>query len=212
MSTYPIFNNKDNKTLVFYACAKNANTSAKLFFAKHLGIENNFYFIEDDIPRYKTRESLDLVNKKLGKKNLINIWPNYQKFTEVNANFKCCIIRHPYERFISTYRNRILFHKDKNFRNYTIDMVLDQLENKKFENKHFLPQYFFLGDTLSYYSFYTDMKNIKFFENSVNSFFGKKIEFPKLQTGGKNYMVNLTNKQKKRIQNIYQKDFEFFYI
>ena len=64
MSTYPIFNNKDNKTLVFYACAKNANTSAKLFFAKHLGIENNFYFTEDDIPRYKTRESLNLVKEK----------------------------------------------------------------------------------------------------------------------------------------------------
>ena len=212
MSTYPIFNNKDNKTLVFYACAKNANTSAKLFFAKHLGIENNFYFIEDDIPRYKTRESLNLAKENVGKKNLINIWPNYQKFSGVKADIKCCIIRHPYDRFVSTYRNRILFHKDKNFRNYTIDMVLDQLENNKFENKHFLPQYFFLGNTLLYYTFYADMKNIKFFENSVNSFFGKKIEFPKLQTGGKNYMVNLTNKQKKRIQNIYQKDFEFFYI
>ena len=56
------------------------------------------------------------------------------------------------------------------------------------------------------------MKNIKFFANSVNSFFGKKIEFPKIQTGGKNFMVKLTNNQKKRIQNIYQKDFEFFYI
>ena len=37
---YGIFKNKKtNKTLVYYPCPKNANTSAKLFFAKHLGID-----------------------------------------------------------------------------------------------------------------------------------------------------------------------------
>ena len=67
MSTYPIFKNNKNETLVFYACAKNANSSAKLFFAKHLGIENNFFFIEDDIPKHKTKESLDVIEKHFGK-------------------------------------------------------------------------------------------------------------------------------------------------
>ena len=50
---YPIFTNKkNNKKLVFYPVKKNANSSSKLFFAKHLGIQDNFYFLEDEKPRF----------------------------------------------------------------------------------------------------------------------------------------------------------------
>ena len=85
MSTYPIFNNHKGEKLVYYSCPKNANSSAKLFFAKHLDIENEYYFIEDLLPRHKTKEGDELINKKhKGKKNLINIFPNYQEFEKVN--------------------------------------------------------------------------------------------------------------------------------
>lgn len=210
MSTYPIFKNKKNKTLVFYSCAKNANTSCKLFFAKHLAIDKKFFFIEDEVPRHLLKESSLSINKNVGKKNLINIWPNYQEFKKVEADFKCCLIRNPYKRFISAYKNRILFHKDKDFKDYTIDMILDQLDQNKFSNRHFLPQYFFLGTNLSYYNFYADIKKINLFINFINNFFEKKIDFPKLQTGGKEFDINLTTKQKKRIKAIYHKDFEIF--
>ena len=54
MSSYGIFENKDKtKKLVFYPCPKNANSSAKLFFIKHLGLENEYIFLSDNIPRYK---------------------------------------------------------------------------------------------------------------------------------------------------------------
>jgi len=210
MSTYPIFENKKKQTLVFYACAKNANSSAKLFFAKHLGIENKFFFIEDKIPKYKTKESLNLIKNYDGKKNLINIWPNHQKFEKVKSNFKCCIIRNPHERFISAYKNRVLFHKDKKFNNYTIDMILNELEKNNFHNKHFLPQSYYLGYDLSYYSLSVDLKKINLFTNYINDFFEKKIEFPKLQTGGQHFNIELSTIQKTRIEKIYQKDFEFF--
>jgi len=210
MSTYSIFKNKNNKTLVFYSCAKNANTSTKLFFAKHLGLENNFFFIEDEIPKYKNEESLNLIKKTPERKNLINIWPNHQKFGEVKADIKCCIIRHPIDRFISAYKNRILFHKDKDFSNFSIDMILDELEENNFTNKHFLPQNYFLGKDLSYYNFFVDIKKINLFVNYINSFFGKTIEFPKLQTGGNNFNIQLTVTQKKRIKKIYTEDFNYF--
>jgi hypothetical protein len=204
MSTYGIFENKkNNKKLVFYPCAKNANTSAKLFFLKHLGIENKFIFLSDKIPKYKQTK-----NQFLGKKNL-NLFLSVKKpFSIINADYKCCIIRHPIDRFLSAYKNRILFHKDKKFGDHTIDMILKKLENGLFENRHFLPQTYFLGDSLNYYTFYSDLKNIKYFEEKVNEFFGKKIEFPKLQIGGKEFDIKLSTQQINKIEKIYAKDFK----
>tara|TARA_Y100000590_G_scaffold84475_1_gene94385 strand:- start:2690 stop:3340 length:651 start_codon:yes stop_codon:yes gene_type:complete len=206
-SVYGIFKNKNtNKTIVYYPCPKNANTSAKLFFLRHMNLENNFIFIGDKIPSYK-QEIRDFGEKN----NLINFLPLKQKFEKVDANIKCCIIRDPIDRFISSYKNRILFHKDKSFDNHSIDMVLEKLEAGLFENKHFLPQNYFLGDNLNYFQIYADVKNINFFQNKINEFFEKNIEFPKLQTGGKNFLIKLNKKQIRRVKNIYQKDYEIFY-
>ena len=56
-STYGVFINKrTEEKLAFYPCPKNANTSAKLFFLCHLGIENKFIFIGDKVPLYKQTE------------------------------------------------------------------------------------------------------------------------------------------------------------
>ena len=203
-SIYGIFINKrTNKKLAYYPCPKNANTSAKLFFLKHLGIENEFVFIGDDIPNYMQKE-IDF-NKK---KNLVNFLPCKQPFSKVDVDLKCCIIRNPIDRFISSYKNRILFHKDINFIDHSIDMVLDKLESNLFENKHFLLQSFSLGNNISYYSFYADVKNIKPFEEAINEFFEKKVSFPKLQTGGNEFQINLNSSQINRIRKIYAKDFE----
>tara|TARA_Y100000590_G_scaffold464593_1_gene634420 strand:- start:220 stop:876 length:657 start_codon:yes stop_codon:yes gene_type:complete len=213
MSTYPIFKNKKNETLVFYSCPKNGNTSAKLFFAKHLGIENNFYFTQDQIPKFKYEESSKKVLeiKKSGKKtNLVNIWPNHQKFEKVDATYKCCIIRDPIERFLSAYRNRILFHKDSDFFEYTIDSIIDNLLNNNFKNKHFLPQYYYLGNDLSYYNFCENINKIKEFEKYINNFFGNNIFFPKLQTGGNDKKIELSSNQTEKIKYIYKKDFDIF--
>ena len=87
-------------------------------------------------------------------------------------------------------------------------MVLDKLESNLFENKHFLLQSFFLGNNISYYSFYADVKNIKPFEEAINEFFEKKVSFPKLQTGGNEFQINLNSSQINRIRKIYAKDFE----
>ena len=69
------------------------------------------------------------------KKNLVNFLPCKQPFSKVDVDLKCCIIRNPIDRFISSYKNRILFHKDINFIDHSIDMVLDKLESNLFENK-----------------------------------------------------------------------------
>ena len=57
---YLVFiNKKTKKKLAFYPVAKNANTSAKLFLIRHLGIEEKFFYIEN-IPRHKhTKQMYD---------------------------------------------------------------------------------------------------------------------------------------------------------
>ena len=52
-SKYAKFINRNNgSTLVYYPVPKNANTSAKLFFAKHLKLDDKFIFLGDKKPEY----------------------------------------------------------------------------------------------------------------------------------------------------------------
>ena len=207
---YAIFiNKKNNKKLVFYPVAKNANTSAKLFFIRHLGLEEKFFYIED-IPRYKHTKAM--YDTHIGKHNLINFFPPYTSFKEMPVDIKCCIVRNPIKRFISTYTNRILFHKDEQFKNFTIDQFLESLESSAFDNKHFLPQSYWLGHELSYYTFYSFTNEIENFEMKINSFFGQEKKFPKLQTGGNTNFLKLDNSQENKIKKIYSSDFDLLKI
>ena len=205
-SSYGVFYNPINKQkLVYYPCPKNANTSAKLFFARHLGVEKDYIFIGDKKPRYK-QDNKDFSLKK----NIISFLPSKQPFSKISENFiKCCTIRNPIKRFLSAYKNRILYHKDKDFENHSIDQILTKLDNGSFQNKHFLPQTFFLGNNLRYYDFYANVNNIKLFQIRVNEFFNKKINFPKVQTGGGDIKIDLTSEQISKIEKIYEKDFLF---
>ena len=207
-STYAIFNNSKNKSLVFYQCPKNANSSAKLFFAKHIGVDQKLFFIEDKIPRHCVKEHKALESQHKDKINLINFFPNYQKFGKVNCDIKCCITRNPLKRFVSSYKNRILFHKDKEFNNLSVNEILEKLEYGLFENTHFLPQSFFLGNNLDYFNIVADVENINLFEKKVNNFFGKEIKFPKIQKGGSKFNVNLNMTQLEKVKKIYEIDFE----
>ncbi len=204
---YLILTNKQtNKKLVYYPVAKNANSSVKLFLIKHLNLEDQFYFEEDTIPLHKQNQnsSNDINNKY----NLVNFIPSYTKFKKIEADDKACIFREPLNRFISSYRNRILFHKDEEFHNHSIDQILEKLENNIFENKHFLPQTYWLGEDLNYFTIKADIKNLKPFVAGINNFFDKNIEFPQIQTGGKEFKIKLKLDQKNKIKKIYSSDYD----
>ena len=204
---YPVFtSHKSGKKLAFYPVKKNANTSSKLFFASHLGIEDKFFFIEDEIPRFK--QTIKMHENFQKKSNLINLYEGKYAFQIINVDYKSCIIREPLERFVSAYKNRVLFHKDKNFYEHSVSEVIEKLENGNIENKHFLPQSFFLGNDLSYFDIVGNLSKIKSFEEKINNFFGQKKIFPKLQVGGKEYELSLSNEEKIKIRKIYEKDYE----
>jgi len=204
-SYYAIFENKTSgKKLIYYPCPKNANTSAKLFFAKHVGIEDKFIFLSDKIPQYKQSRHMFQKEKKI---NIVSFLPSKQEFKKVLADERCCLVRNPIKRFISAYNNRIIYHKDKQFYNHSVDMVIEKLENNLFENTHFLPQTYFLGSDLKYFTIVGNTENIFEFEKKVNSFFDKKIKFPQIQIGGNKFNLNLDKSQLDKIKKIYTRDF-----
>ena len=193
--TYAIFQNRNTgRKLVYYPVAKNANSSAKLFFLKNLKLDKNYYFLSDKVPEYKVNE--DSKYKNLDKKyNLVNFLPSYTPFEKIDVDEKCCIIRNPIKRFISAYKNRVLFHKDFGFRNLNINEIIEKLENNSFDNRHFLPQSYWLGSDLSYFTIVSNISNMETFINGVNNFFQNKVEFPLILTGGTNENINLKTNQ-----------------
>ena len=203
---YLIITNRNKRRLVFYPVAKNANTSVRLFLIKHLSLENRFYFTEDSIPAHKLNIT-DLENYK-NQHSVTQFLPPYTKFRTISVEEKACLIREPIERFVSAYKNRILFHKDENFKNHSIDEILEKLENQLFENKHFLPQTYWLGNDLNYFTIKANIKNLESFIRSINNFFMKEIEFPKLQTGGKEFLIDLKHDHKEKIKKIYSSDYD----
>ena len=207
-SQYAIFTNKNTKRkLVYYPVAKNANSSAKLFLLKHIKADDKFFFLSDKVPEYllKTEKKYKDLDWKY---NLVNFLPNYNPFSKIDVDEKCCIVRDPIERFISSYKNRILFHKDSGFRNHNIDEIIEKLENNMFENKHFLPQTYWLGNNLKFFIIVANVKNLKSFVDGVNNFFQNKIEFPKIQTGGNKVRIKLYQNQIKKLKKIYLSDYE----
>ena len=206
-AVYPVFRSqKSDEKLAFYPVKKNANTSSKLFFASHLGIEDKFFFIEDKLPRFKQTKKMHESFKN--KSNLINLYQGKYAFQKIKADHKSCIVRNPLERFVSAYKNRVLFHKDEGFYNNSVSEVIEKLESGNIENNHFLPQCYFLGNDLGYFDIVGILSNIKPFEDKINSFFGQKRNFPRLQTGGKDLELNLSIDQRRKIRKIYSDDFE----
>ena len=204
MTKYAVFTNKiTNKKLLYYPCPKNANTSAKMFFAKHLNVDKNFLFLGDKIPQIE--QTPDQYGDKL---DIIGIIPSKQPFKKINVDVKCCIVRNPIKRFLSAYKNRILYHQDIQFKDHSVDMIIEKLENNNFENRHFLPQVYFLGEDLSYYTFWSTTDKVNLFAEQVNDFFSRKIIFPKIQTGGSENKIKLTSLQISKIEKIYAKDFD----
>ena len=206
--TYAIYQNRNTgRKLVYYPVAKNANSSAKLFFLKHLKIDKNYYFLSDKVPEYKVNE--DSKYKNLDKKyNLVNFLPSYTPFQKMDVDEKCCIVRDPLKRFISAYKNRVLFHRDFGFRNLNINEIIEKIENNSFDNRHFLPQTYWLGNNSKYFTIISNISNIEIFINGVNNFFQNKVEFPRIQTGSTVENIELNNNQITKLKKIYSSDYD----
>ena len=204
-SYYGIFFNSNNESLIYYPVPKNANTSLKLFLLDHLGLLENFNI------NFDKRQSDFNGEEREIERNFLDFIPLKQRYSPIPENqglIRMAVIRDPLKRFISSYKNRVLFHKDRHFGNLKVDEVLSILEDGYFANTHFLPQSYFLGKNPKNFDLIKDVKNLGEIEERINKFFGQKKKIPQLQTGGNEFELELNNKQIKRIKKIYSEDYE----
>jgi len=206
-SYYGIFFNSKGESLIYFPVPKNANTSIKLFLLDHFVLKNDFNIYFDK----NHHDYTDDENKII--RNFYDFIPLKQRYAPIPKNqslIRLALIRDPIERFISSYKNRILFHKDKYFKGLSIDEILNILEEGYFANTHFLPQSYFLGQNPKNFDLIEDVKNLKKIEKKVNDFFGLKKVIPRFQTGGNDIKIELTKQQIDRIKKIYSVDFKLF--
>lgn len=202
----------DEKLIIYYPVPKNANSSIKLFLMKQFGYEKT----ENDFP---TLPEYEINKDPLLKKNyweIVNFAPIKQIFSPAPNKTpdnkiieKFCIFRDPIQRFVSCYKNRVLFHQDENVKGKSIDDILGTLKDRVCDNLHFLPQNIFLGDDPSYFDHVYLTKNLKDLERYLNNFFKKDLTIPKIQDGGSSQEINLNNHQLEILYDVYKYDFEF---
>ena len=211
LSAYRIFQRRDGVKLVFYPVPKNANSSFKHLFSELLGIQDKLEFFDDQIPMWNEKAYKE---KDPNKEWLWNLLPSKPRFAELPSDlvrFKLAVVRDPLERFFSAYTNRILWHRDQKFGDCSVDQVIDKLIDGHFDNKHFLPQTYFLGDNPGYFSHIAKMPKLDGLETFIGGFFGQKIRLKRLQVRhGKFDTENYSNVRLiEKIRGIYKSDYEF---
>ena len=207
---YRLFERADGKRLIFWPVPKNANSSFKALLADYLNILEKYDFLDDDAPMVDLDESM----RSPGKRWLWNFLPSKRRFVEISRDFvdyRLAVVRDPYSRFFSAYKNRVVWHKDAAFRGLSVERVIAELENGNFENKHFLPQTFFLGKDPGYYTHLALAPNFKPVLDGLEDFFGYAKDLPKLQTrhGEAGDGAEQSDEIKARLKNIYKSDFNF---
>lgn len=198
-------------SLVFYPVPKNANSSFKGLFAKHLGVESFLEFYDDDYPRTNVEQ---YAKKPKDKPWLSDLLPSKRKFHDLRsagASYRIAVARDPVARFYSAYKNRVLWHQDEAFRGCTVEEVISELERGNFENKHFLPQTYFLGSSPAYYTHLAVMPDLTPALRGIREFFGRNIALPRLQVRHGKLDADLQHKQDIvfRLKHVYAADYKF---
>jgi hypothetical protein len=208
---YRLFVRDDGVSFVFYPVPKNANSSFKSLVAKHLGVEHFLEFYDDDHSRSNVER---YANKPKDKPWLSDLMPSKRKFHDLRftgVSYRIAVARDPVARFFSAYKNRILWHQDKAFRRCTVEEVIGELERGNFENRHFLPQTYFLGSSPSYYTHLAVMPDLTPALSGIQEFFGKDIALPRLQIRHGELETHVEGREdlKQRLMKIYGADYKF---
>ena len=208
---YRVFLRDDGVSLVFYPVPKNANSSFKGLLARHFGVESLLEFYDD---KYSRIEAGQYAKKPKNKPWLSDFLPSKRPFHDlrsVHIAYRVAVVRDPVERFFSAYKNRVLWHQDEEFRRFSVREVIRELEQGNFENRHFLPQTYFLGSSPSYYTHLAVMPDLTPALSGIQEFFGKEIPLPRLQVRHGELETDVEGNENvvRRLKNIYAADYEF---
>lgn len=142
--------------------------------------------------------------------------------------FRICVVRDPVKRFLSSYSNRVCFHKELNEKRLSSEAIkagaipdpsleefVERLElYRKHSNSilhHTDPQVVFLGGDPGYYSRIYQMNELENLRNDLSSRSGMDLNLPHAQNGGpKIEPASLSANAMEKIKAFYWKDYDSY--
>ncbi|WP_413161120.1 tetratricopeptide repeat protein [Capilliphycus salinus ALCB114379] len=169
-------------------------------------------------------------SEKESKKSIHEFWNESIKYVRdlksLKDYFKFAVVRDPVKRFLSCYKNLVIYQGDLRIKpnpeklekaglksDPTINEFVKELEKyvqiSKEVNHHTKPQYLFLGQELAAYDFLCKIEDLEALKRILSEKLGREIELPKLQTEGpKITLQDLTQDSLEKLIEFYALDYE----
>lgn len=125
-------------------------------------------------------------------------------------DIRIVIKRDPVSRFLSGYRNRVLFHGalyNKPDITQFIDNFTEYSKNSDIDI-HFRPQVYFFGKDKNKFSHIFDVKEMHLVRELFEDTYSRKFPDLRLQQGGNDVKVKLTKEQEEWVHERYKQDYE----
>ncbi|NES02283.1 MAG: sulfotransferase family protein [Okeania sp. SIO2F4] len=218
--------------IAYFPIPKCACTSLKLlcyylegkhkFPIKKIKLQRKFKFLF--YPKF-------IFHPKIVTENDVHDFWGYQR-EEINPYllaeyFKFTVVRDPVKRFISAYKNRILFHQDiKNSKfvkvniqelglqeypevNFFVQNLKEYMKLSRQIDIHFSSQSNHLMNDLGFYDFVCPIEDMENLRSKLSQIVGTKIDIPKTQTGGSPITLkDLTEESLSKLIEFYAEDYE----
>lgn len=126
-------------------------------------------------------------------------------------DIRIVVKRDPVKRFISGYRNRVLFHKKLNRETPSITEFIDNFEHYHSHSDietHFRPQVQFFGLDKSKFSHIFDITEMHLVRQLFEDTYNRKFPDIRLQQGGNDVKITLTQEQEEWIHERYKQDYD----
>jgi len=143
-----------------------------------------------------------------------------------DSYYKFAVVRHPIERFLSAFANRVVYFKELDEKHLhglkgeleglkpspSLSEFISELHSYRRASPsirhHTDPQSLFIGNNLAYYDRIFCFKELGEIANSLKDAVGAQITLPHEQTGGpKLSMTELSKKQLERLSDFYAEDY-----
>lgn len=128
-----------------------------------------------------------------------------------DTDYVFCIKRDPIKRFISGYRNRVLFHRELGNRPPNIHEFIAKFSDyNKYRaiQVHFKPQVCFFGKDPSIFTHVFDTSKMHEVKQLIEEAHGLKLPDLQLQQGGNEVTISLTPAEEEWIYNKYKEDYK----
>ena len=201
--------NINGKVIAFHGIPKNGGSTVRAYMFIAAGIQPDDAYFNIELGRkFKEDPQLRIKHDKIrtAQHNIIKA-PQ-----DALADYTFCVIRNPYKRFVSTYTNRIVYHKMSNI---TFDEFVEKRARYKGDIAfHIAPQCSFIGTSHNIYDYvFTNNQIDSHIKPWLEHLSGIEIPSLRKQTGGSNLKDKyiLSDAQKKIVYERYNDDFVYWW-